>query len=188
MKAEMAYADAEEATKTYGVASPEARLAWETVEEVEQMMSSITAEIPKPLDEECDVELDEAKCRDFEEKMQRLNELANSAKAINYQIKYEVLKLQGLKLGAGTKSAVSNLNSAVYKEAKATAEAAVADHGPDSTEAKVAWDTVFEIVSSADDDSVSMASLEDECLLSTSDKCIAYNKAMSELQEIISGK
>jgi len=188
LKAEKAYAEAEEATSKFGVTSPEARLAWEAVEEVEQMTSSIIAEIPKPLDEECDVELDEAKCRDFEQKMDRLNELANAAKSINYQIKYEVLQLQGLKLGSGTQAAVSNLNSAAYKEAKAAAEAAVVKHGADSAEAKVAWDTVFEIVSSADDDAVSMASLEDECLVSTSDKCIAYNKAMSELQAIISAK
>ena len=49
----------QDASKEFGVSSKEARLAWEAVEEVEQFGSELAAAVPKPLDEECDVELDE---------------------------------------------------------------------------------------------------------------------------------
>mmetsp|Transcript_17097 Transcript_17097/g.29264 ORF Transcript_17097/g.29264 Transcript_17097/m.29264 type:complete len:158 (-) Transcript_17097:458-931(-) len=97
--AERAFREAEEATGKFGVASTEARLAWELVEEMEESLgSSIASLFPKPLDQECDVETDEAKCRDFEMKMSRLQEIAATAQSINYQIKFQVEKLQNLKV------------------------------------------------------------------------------------------
>jgi len=52
--------DPQEATGKFGVASTEARLAWELVEEMEESLgSSIASLFPKPLDQECDVETDE---------------------------------------------------------------------------------------------------------------------------------
>jgi hypothetical protein len=59
--------------------SPEARLAWEEVDDLELLPSSVTAELPKPLDEECDVMTDEQKCREFEYAMKKLDELADGA-------------------------------------------------------------------------------------------------------------
>mmetsp|Transcript_725 Transcript_725/g.1552 ORF Transcript_725/g.1552 Transcript_725/m.1552 type:complete len:190 (-) Transcript_725:256-825(-) len=180
--------DPQEATGKFGVASTEARLAWELVEEMEESLgSSIASLFPKPLDQECDVETDEAKCRDFEMKMSRLQEIAATAQSINYQIKFQVEKLQNLKVERSVPAARA-VNSAAFKAAKDEAEAAAAKSGKDSTEAKVAWEAVFEIVSSADDDKVSMGSLEDECLLSTSSKCDEYNGAMKKLQATIDAK
>jgi len=187
-RAEKAYADAEAALAQHGVASNEARLAWEVVDDVEMGMSSIASLVPKPLDEECDVELDEAKCRDFEAKMNRLEELAASAKAVNYQIKYEILKLQQWKAVTGAPSPAAAVRSDAYGVAKAAAEAAGAQHGAKSKEAAVAWEAVFEVVAAADDDTVSMASLEDECLVSSSEKCKEYNSAMANLNKAIAGK
>jgi len=40
----------------------------------------------------------QAKCRDFEMKMSRLQEIAATAQSINYQIKFQVEKLQNLKV------------------------------------------------------------------------------------------
>ena len=75
--------------------------------------------------------------------------------------------------------------------------------------AAVAWEAVFEVglflvlrfsflfsllvdplqvVSAADDDNMRMASLEDECLTSSSDKCVEYIANMRELSSAISGK
>ena len=89
---------------------------------------------------------------------------------MNLQIKSEILKLQGLKVGSGTVAAAATVASAEYAAAKASAEAATLKHGKDSKEAVVAWEAVFEIVSAADDDKMSMGSLEDECLLNSSSK------------------
>lgn len=199
----------QEAVNKFGISSSEARLAWEVVDDLESGYSAITAELPSGLDEECDIELDEAKCRDFEFKMQKLEALASSAKAINYQMKFEVLKLQNLKASSPSGVKVSAVNSVAYKKAKAEAEEVSAKLGTKSKEAAVAWEAVFEVglflvlrfsflfsllvdplqvVSAADDDNMRMASLEDECLTSSSDKCVEYIANMRELSSAISGK
>lgn len=99
---------------------------------------------------------------------------------VNSQIKSELLKLQAFKLGS-VASAASAVNSADYQAAKASAEAC-AKGSPD---AAVAWEAVFDIVESADGKAANMGSLEDECILNSSDKCVEFNLAMDELQSAI---
>ena len=145
----------QEATKKFGITSVEARLAWETVDDVENMGGAIHSEALKAaVSDDCDVLSTEAKCLEFESKMQKLEELTSAAKVVNLQIKSEILKLQNLKMGTSTVAAAAAVSSSAYQEAKAEAEAAVAKHGKDSKEAAVAWESVFEIVSVADDDKV----------------------------------
>ena len=103
------------------------------------------------------------------------------------QIEHEVHKLQSIKLGQSTVAAAAAISSEQYRKAKAEAEAAVAAHGKDSKEAAVAWETVFELVSTADESGhTPMGSLDDECALDvTSAKCVDYHLAMDELQKAI---
>ena len=173
--AEDAYAAAEAATKKFGIGSKEAALAWETVDDVEDggaAMSPATLSSGS-LDEECDVTSEEQKCRELEASMQQLKDLTSVAKSVNTQIKSEILKLENLKLGDNNlQTTTAALNSDVYAKAKAEAEAASEKFGPQSSEAKVAWEAVFEVVSASDDAPVNMGSLEDECLLDgSSAKC-----------------
>lgn len=124
----------------------------------------------------------------MEANLGRLEELSNAAKTVNIQIKSEILKLQGLKTASGTIAAAAAVSSPEYEAAKNVAEAAASKHGKDSKEAAVAWEAVFEIVSSRGSDKVNMGSLEDECLTSSSEKCMQYNAAMAELQKAISAQ
>jgi len=176
---EEAYAAAEEATKKFGITSPEARLAWETVDDMEDGGGAVDAATMA-----MDSLSSEAKVKEFEAKMAKLEELTSAAKTVNIQIKSEILKIQGLKMG-DTVAAAAAVSSEAYQSAKAEAEAAAEKHGADSAEAKVAWEAVFEIVSAADDDKVNMNSLEDECLISSSAKCVDYQLAMDELRAAI---
>jgi hypothetical protein len=178
-----AYSAAEAATKKFGITSTEARLAWEEVEDIENKGGAVKG-LAASLADECDVLTDELKCKEFEAKMARLAELTNAAKVVNLQLKRELIAVQSLKMG-DTAAAARAISGGPYKAAKAAAEAASAKFGKDSREAKVAWEAVFEIVSSADDDKVSMGSLEDECLVSSSSKCVEYNLAMDALQSAI---
>lgn len=175
---EEAYKAAEEATAKFGVTSPEARLAWEAVDDMEGGAGVDAATMAK------DGLTSEMKVKEFESKMAKLEELTNAAKSVNIQIKSEILKIQGLKMG-NTMAAAAAVSTDAYKAAKAEAEAAATKHGEDSAEAKVAWEAVFEIVSAADDDKVNMGSLEDECLVSSSSKCVEYQLAMDELRAAI---
>mmetsp|Transcript_80297 Transcript_80297/g.160266 ORF Transcript_80297/g.160266 Transcript_80297/m.160266 type:complete len:222 (+) Transcript_80297:34-699(+) len=181
-----AYTTAESATKEFGIASKEARLAWETVDDMENMGGAVKANTvaSSPIS---DTDLSkESAVRQIEGTMATLEELTNAAKTVNTQMKYEILKLQNLKLGSGVQAAAGALSSPAYKAAKSEAEAAASKFGADSSEAKVAWAAVYEIVS-ASDDKTDMGSLEDECLLNSSSKCVEYQAAMDELNAAISG-
>lgn len=189
-----AYDEAEQAVEKYGVLSPEAKVAWEKVDDLELVPSSVTAEVPKGLDVECDVETDEQKCREFEYAMNKLEDLANGAQTINYQIKYHTLKLQNLKMGEESKkvkarSTMSAVKSPAYQKAKAEAEAANKEFGKDSAEAKVAWAEVFEIVSSEGrNERVADLSLEEECVIdefANTAVCKDYAAKMAELQKAL---
>jgi len=180
-----AYEAAEEATKKYGVASKEARLAWEELEDIENDGGAIHPGAMKDAFAGDASASTQAKVAAFEEKVNKLDQLTNAAKTVNMQIKSEILQLQGLKLGPDIVASAKAVSSEAYQTAKAEAEAASLKFGKDSKEAKIGWETVFEIVSAADDDGTSMASLEDECLTSSSTKCLEYNLAMDELRSAI---
>jgi hypothetical protein len=163
----------------------EAQLAWEEVDDIENKGGAIhMTTLSEKITKDYGTYGSEAKVKEFEKNLASLEQLTNAAKVVNLQIKSEILKLQSLKMGSSTMAAAAAVSSAAYKTAKAAAEACT----PKSPEAAVAWEAVFEIVSAADDDKVSMASLEDECLVSSSEKCVEYNAAMEELRKAIAGK
>jgi hypothetical protein len=171
------------------------KLSWEKVDDLENLPSALTAEVPKGLDQECDVLTDEQKCREFEYAMKKLDELAQGAQTINYQIKYHTEKLQNLKLDGASnrqsksrrKISTSAINSAQYKVAKAEAEAANKEFGADSPQAKVAWSEVYEIVASEGrNERVSKVALEEECIIDdTSAACRDYAAKMKDLQKAL---
>ncbi|CAM9275420.1 unnamed protein product [Pylaiella littoralis] len=75
---EVAEAAALEATKKFGATSPEARLAWDTYEEVAAADNSIASKVT--LDEDCDV--DHAKvCEEYKEQMNELEEILSAGPA-----------------------------------------------------------------------------------------------------------
>ena len=175
----------QEATKFHGITSVEAQLAWEEVDDIENKGGAIHVKtLSEKMANTYETFGSEEKVKEFEKNMASLEQLTSAAKAVNTQIKSEIRKLQSLKMGGGTLAAAAAVSTDAYKNAKAAAEKCT----PGSPEAAVAWEAVFEIVSAADDDKVSMGSLADECLVESSEKCEQYNAAMEELQKSIAVK
>ncbi|CAM9649142.1 unnamed protein product [Scytosiphon promiscuus] len=75
---EEAEAAALAATKEFGATSPEARLAWDTYEEVAAADNTIASRVT--LDEDCDIEHAEV-CEEYQEQMKELEEILSAGPA-----------------------------------------------------------------------------------------------------------
>jgi len=172
-----------EATKKYGAASPEARLLWEDVEEMDA--SDNSAATKGALDSECEIEEDASisdACADYDDKMQELSSLVAEYGPKLDKLKALTQDLSGMKLsGTKIKEGDSPALKAAIAEATAAAEAATAEFGASSPEAMLAWETVEEVASSGLGNAMG-AGLDIECVIdSASDACQALdelNKAL----------
>lgn len=88
----------------------------------------------------------------------------------------EIRNLKITQPDGGAKSPDTPQMRAALDEAKK----ATNEHGADSTEAKLAWETVEEIAG-ADLSEAMKGSLEDECLIETIEAC----EALEELQRVL---
>ncbi len=193
--------EAEAAAAKFGKDSPEARVAWDSVEEIQGSDNSAAT---KPgLDQECLLDESEG-CLEYERKIEELKMLIKEQEGMNAklqataeELKKVSEKIPGDKMtpipptarysAAVTDSGV--LNSIDIDEegyAKAVEEAVVAEreHGVGSPEARALWDIVDEIENS-NNTAARMGSLADECLVSASDACESFEAAMEELRSII---
>jgi len=173
---------AKAASEKFGPDSEQARLAWEEVADLDDKADFGQA-IKPPMDEECDIEKDTVKCMEFDKQMSLLRELQSKAQSIETDIEIQIENLYRLKLDSPVVD-TGKINESEYNAAKAEAEAAVRNFGTDSAEARAAWDIVNEI-EAADDEQIKTTSLDDECLISTSQKCIEYKMALDQLQQAI---
>lgn len=155
-RAQAAYTQAEFITKTFGPNSVEARHAWEVVEEVELPSSAIVADMPNPLDVECDWESSE-KCLDIYNTLSNLDKIAKETAAsnvpFNYQSRFAVVEgLEKYSLETHDKKVpIKPEGLRAYQTAKAEAELASSKFGPNAPETRVAWESVFEIIAASDD-------------------------------------
>jgi len=168
--------EAQEASAKYGATSPEAKVAWETVEEMDAADNSAEWK-PAMEDDDATMKL----------KLDELRILTEKAKEINQQINMNIEDLKQTVSLNSNSVAAGAIDETAYGAAKAEAEAATAEFGADSAESRTAWDTVNEI-ESADDEKITMGGLDEECLVSNMEKCMEYNKAMEELQAVIGDK
>ena len=90
--------------------------------------------------------------------------------------------LKGVKL-ASPPSGDGGGDPAAMKAALAAAKAASDEQGADSTEAKLAWETVEEIAASAGDAAAAQAPLDEECLIELIEGCEALEKFKEALDE-----
>lgn len=170
---ETAIKEAQDVSAKFGADSPEARVAWEAVEEMDAADNSAMWK-PALADDDATVKL----------KMEELRILTAKAQEITTQIEQNIVNLKETVSLNKESVSVGQINEGAYAIAKAEAEAATAKFGKDSPEARSAWDTVNEI-ESADDEKIFTGGLDEECLVSSMEKCVEYNKAMEELQAII---
>lgn len=157
-----------DASKKYGAASPEARVLWDIVEEMDSADNS-AAYKPAVVDEE------------YADKVKALSQLLTKTKDELDMVKSLADQLKGVKIAKPVSSSTgSGSEDAAMKEALAAARSAVEAHGKDSVEAKLAWETVEEIASSNNLEAT-RAPLDEECLIELIEGCEALEKFKAAL-------
>jgi len=161
---------AEKASKEFGAESDEAKTAWEAVADLDDKDDQDAAGV-----------VDEAAVA---AKLAELAELVSSSKPAIEGFKVELSKIAGAKL-FDSSTPVADASADVSALTKA-AEAASAEFGADSAEAKAAWEAVEEMNDSTNTKVASIPGLDDECLTETIEKCVAFEEAMASLETSIS--
>lgn len=170
-----------EASKKFGAASKEARLAWEEVEEIASSDNSAAYSGGVNFQGYNDPNSEEFK--EFDEKMSALGSLLEENKAKLYAIKSLAQEVQSIKISPPTTTASSNEEQNILpmiKELVAQAKVATDKFGADSNEAKLAWENVEE-VSASNNSVATMPTLDEQCLTEALEAC----EALEELERVI---
>lgn len=117
---------------------------------------------------------------DYDEKVEALSTLLKDQQDKISSIKALAEELRGIKLSKPS-SGASSVDNPQMRDALKEAKEATEKFGMDSSEAKLAWETVEEIASSDVSEAIK-GSLEDECLLDTIDAC----EAIEAMQTVLS--
>lgn len=170
-------AEALAASAKYGAASPEARLAWEAVEEVDA--SDNSASFAGNLDDECEAEAPTEACLEYGQKLEELSAILRDQGPKIEQIKSLAREIQAVKLKEApvAPAADSPALQAALKAAKAVTE----KHGISSAEARLAWEDVEEMAAASSQSNALGGMIGDECLVETIEAC----EALEELQRAI---
>merc|ERR1712154_93820 len=130
-----------EASEKYGATSPEARVLWEVVEEMDASGRQSEA-VKGSLEDECEINEDASiteACADYDEKMDELASLVSEYAPALDKLKELTKDLSNMKIGPSSSSS--------RKGDSPELKAAIAEFGVDSSEAKLAWETVEEVAS-----------------------------------------
>ncbi|KAL3817616.1 hypothetical protein ACHAXA_006505 [Cyclostephanos tholiformis] len=157
-----------EASKTHGPTSKEARLLWEVVEEMNASDNS-AAYKPAVVD------------ADYEAKVKSLAQMLTKTKEELQMVRQLAEDLKGVKLAAPLSRTAVPAYPADMKAALSAARAATEEFGIQSTEAKLAWETVEEIAASSTDNEATRAPLDEECLVELIEGCEALEKFKAAL-------
>jgi hypothetical protein len=163
-----------EASKKFGSTSPEARVAWDVVEEINASDNSIAYQ---PMaDAECTVDDDTSRaCQEYQAKLQELQQLLKEIPPIE-KIKSLAEDIQAIKIVATQSSAPPAPDSPQLRAAMKEAKELSKKLGPDSPEARVAWTEVEDIASAGLDNALGER-LDDECLVeSAMTACVALEE------------
>lgn len=158
------------ASREHGPTSPEARVLWDIVEEIDASDNS-AAYKPAVVDTE------------YEEKVKSLSQMLTKTKDELNKVKELADSLKGVKLAAPPSGAATGGDVEAMQDALAAAKAATEASGADSTEAKLAWETVEELAASAADGEALRAPLDEECLIELIEGCEALEKFKTALDE-----
>mmetsp|Transcript_1164 Transcript_1164/g.1902 ORF Transcript_1164/g.1902 Transcript_1164/m.1902 type:complete len:206 (-) Transcript_1164:109-726(-) len=157
-----------EASEKYGATSPEARIAWETVEEMDSSDNSAASKGAK---------LDKTTA----EKIAALAALLDAQKANVDKIAELATEIKAVKVAAPVSKPASD--SPALRTALDEAREASEKFGKTSKEAVLAWETVEEIASS-DSSAATLGRIDDECLVDVIDGCEAINELSIALGKI----
>lgn len=127
---------------------------------------------------------------EYENKVKTLAQMLTKTREELDLVKQLAEDLKGVKLASPTprsssSSSVSDDDSedmaTAMTKALAAARTATETFGVDSTQAKLAWETVEEIAASATDDEATRAPLDEECLIELIEGCEALEKFKAAL-------
>ena len=134
------------------------------------------------LDQECLVDDVNEACREYDTKMAELQRLIQEYQTPLAQLQTLSQDLSALKLGVQAATAVdSPAVQAQLSQALQAAKQATADHGVDSTEATLAWETVEEVAAS-NVQAALLPPLDQECLVEQAQEAC---QAMEQLTQAI---
>lgn len=159
---------------------PEARLAWEIVEEMDASDNS-AAFTGGVNEEECDVEATSAECIEYGEKLAELQTLIADSKPVFDQVKTAAADIRAVKVSDAAPAV--GRDSPQLRAAIKEAKAATKDFGVSSKEAVLAWETVEEIAS-ADQAPALGGKIDDDCLVEAIEAC----EAIQELERVLDAK
>ena len=119
---------------------------------------------------------------EYEKKVKALSQMLTKTKDELDQVRQLADELKGVKLASPPSGSVES-ESGAMKGALAAARSATEEFGKDSTEAKLAWETVEEIAASAGDSEAYHAPLDEECLIELIEGCEALEKFGEALEK-----
>mmetsp|Transcript_23715 Transcript_23715/g.43046 ORF Transcript_23715/g.43046 Transcript_23715/m.43046 type:complete len:235 (-) Transcript_23715:241-945(-) len=181
-----------EASHKYGPTSPEARIAWEAVEEMDASDNSASYE-GGVSNEECMVE-DSKACADYQDKLIELAAIIEAGvqprgwlkkrimedREMNKErIKTLVEEIQAIRIASPDVKA--GADSPAMREALKAAREATEEFGASSKEATLAWEAVEEIGAARNYENAMGASLEDECLIEKIEAC----EGIEEIKRVV---
>ena len=124
---------------------------------------------------------------EYESKVKALAQMLTKTKDELNEMKQLADDLKGVKLAtppSGGHLIEEPETATAMKDALAAARAASEKFGKESTEAKLAWETVEEIAASASDDEAMRAPLDEECLIELIEGC----EALEKFKEALDGR
>eukprot|EP00545_Synedropsis_sp_CCMP1620_P000108 CAMPEP_0119011574 /NCGR_PEP_ID=MMETSP1176-20130426/5758_1 /TAXON_ID=265551 /ORGANISM="Synedropsis recta cf, Strain CCMP1620" /LENGTH=230 /DNA_ID=CAMNT_0006964423 /DNA_START=29 /DNA_END=721 /DNA_ORIENTATION=+ len=179
-------ASAMAASKEFGATSKEARLAWEEVEEMDSSTNQSDAMAMGADLEDCGVDEEaSAACIDYGAKLDSLAELLSETIPVTTQIRDIALQIKAIKLSEVAMPA--GANNPMVGNALEAAKKASEEFGADSTEAKLAWETLEEISSAGEKSGALGGMLDEECLTEMIEACEAIDEVKRGLDVAKSG-
>jgi len=167
------------ASAEHGPTSPEARLAWETVEEMAASDNSVATQ--GNISDECLTDEDITNnCIEYGEKLDELSELVTEYKPKFDDIMTIANEMKSIKMQVA--EAKPGADSPQLREAMENAKKITAEKGVSSKEAAIAWEEVEEIAAAGLDNSMG-ARLDEECFV---DAALDACAAIDELNRVVS--
>ena len=153
-----------EASKKFGATSKEAQIAWEIVEEMDSSDNSnaYTGGMPA----------------EYNEKLAELSRLIETEAPKLERVKSLASEITAIKLANPKRIAGSD--SPLLRQALEDAKKATEEYGVESSEAKLAWESVEEIASASNDNAMGV-NLIDECLVEQIEAC----EGLEELTRVL---
>jgi hypothetical protein len=163
-----------EATERYGIASPEARLAWEVVEEFDARTNDNAAYTPNEANRLSHEQMANAYA-ELQHTLQMMERRRHQFQQNAQLMKDVAAELQAIKLSPPTKKPAPKIPG--LWDAKLKARAISQQYGNGSVEAKLAWEEVEEIAAAGLENALGDGLSAETCdLVQASEACMAFEE------------